>query len=123
MHYIWSQILYIVFPQTIIEVCIYITESVDGAIGTTVEDSHVTSDVPMDGITSEETMETKSDVGTVATGSTADSEIEEHDVTYFRKLMVTETERFNQICQHWNTVNSSSQLSEDGKISTTDIQH
>lgn len=107
---------------------------------TTLGGSGITSDEPMEtncNTTSEEALVAHSDGLNTATPRTPEKLVKDehdgkiaapgptdcqvvgdevHDVTYFRQLMATESDRFNQICQHWNNVNSSSQLSEDGKI-------
>lgn len=41
---------------------------------------------------------------------------EKHDVPYFRKLLVTETDRLNGLCAKWEAVLDTPNLSEEGKI-------
>ena len=40
---------------------------------------------------------------------------EEHDVTYFRNLLQSETDRLNQLCHKWDDINTNTpDLTDDG---------
>lgn len=42
---------------------------------------------------------------------------QEHDVKYFRNLLISETDRFNVMCEKWETINTP-ELTEEGKYFT-----
>lgn len=42
---------------------------------------------------------------------------QEHDVKYFRNLLISETDRFNVMCKKWETINTP-ELTEEGKYFT-----
>ena len=44
----------------------------------------------------------------------SDQNSDVHDIKYFRNLLKTETSRLQELCNHWEEVNKTNYLTEEG---------